>query len=215
MLSLIFDGEAALSKIDFRKSLPDLYGARAGDFAPVAPPPMQFVMIDGAGDPNTAPAYSQAIEWLYSVSYALKFAVRAAQGMDYVVPPLEGLFWSDDPTDFTARRKARWRWTMMIMAPDFVARADFDAAVEKARKKLGAPPASLRFERYDEGPSLQILHVGPYDDEGPTLARLHDEIMPAKGLTFAGRHHEIYLSDPRKTAPAKLKTILRQPVRPR
>ncbi|TAJ86291.1 MAG: hypothetical protein EPO50_14930 [Reyranella sp.] len=176
---------------------------------------MQFVMVDGAGDPNTASAYKQAIEWLYSTSYAMKFATKVAHKKDYAVPPLEGLWWADDPADFVARRKDRWRWTMMIMAPDFIVRPLFEAAVEKSKKKLGAPPASLRFERFDEGPSLQILHIGSYDDEAPTLARLHDEVMPSQGLTFAGRHHEIYLSDSRKTEPAKLKTILRQPVKPR
>lgn len=173
---------------------------------------MQFVKIDGKGDPNTAPAYRQAIEWLYSVSYAMKFAAKASKGKDYVVPPLEGLWWADDPADFVARRKERWRWTMMIVAPDFVDPMLFDAAVEKSGKKLGAAPESLRFERLKEGTVLQTLHVGSYDDDGPTLARLHDEEMPSRGLTFAGPHHEIYLSDARKTAPAKLRTILRQPV---
>jgi hypothetical protein len=204
-----------LAKIDFKKALPDLYTAPRDRFVSVDVPAMQFVMVDGAGDPNTAPAYKQAIEWLYSTSYAMKFAAKAAVKKDYAVPPLEGLWWADDPADFVARRKDRWRWTMMIMAPDFIDRPLFEAAIEKSKKKLGAPPSSLRLERYDEGRSLQILHIGSYDDEAPTLARLHDEVMPSQGLTFAGRHHEIYLSDARRTEPAKLKTILRQPVRPR
>lgn len=202
-----------MEKIDFKKSFPDLYKPPAGRFVSVDVPAMQFVKVDGKGDPNTAPAYQQAIEWLYSVSYAMKFAAKAAKGKDYVVPPLEGLWWADDPADFVARRKERWHWTMMIMAPDFIDRALFDAAVEKAGKKLGAAPESLRLERLEEGTVLQTLHVGSYDDEGPVLARLHDEEMPSRGLTFAGPHHEIYLSDARKTEPAKLKTILRQPVR--
>jgi hypothetical protein len=175
---------------------------------------MQFVMVDGEGNPNTAPAYGHAIEWLFSVSYAMKFAAKASLKRDYVVPPLEGLWWADDPADFTAGRKERWRWTMMIMAPDFLAPAMFSAAVEKSSAKLGAAPQTLRLENYDEGRCLQILRIGGYDDEGPTLARLHSEVMPSKGFTFAGRHHEIYLSDARRTEPAKLKTILRQPVRP-
>ncbi len=202
-----------MEKIDFKKALPKLYGAPAGMFVAVNVPPMHFVKVDGRGDPNSAPAYSQAIQWLYSVSYALKFAAKAEKGRDYVVPPLEGLWWSDDPEDFRARRKDQWRWTMMIMAPEFIGSAHFDAAVAKAREKLGEPPASLRHERLDEGRCLQTLHIGSYDAEGPTLARLHDEIMPAEGLTFAGHHHEIYLSDPRKTAPERLRTILRQPVK--
>lgn len=203
------------AKIDFKKTLPDLYQAPRDCFVAVDVPAMQFVMVDGAGDPNTAPAYKQAIEWLYSVSYALKFAAKAATKKDYAVPPLEGLWWADDLADFVARRKDRWCWTMMIMAPDFIDRPLFEAAVEKSKKKLGSPPASLRLERFDEGRSLQILHIGSYDDEAPTLAKLHDEVMPSQSLTFAGRHHEIYLSDARRTEPAKLKTILRQPVKPR
>jgi len=204
-----------LAKIDFKEALPNLYTAPRDRFVSVDIPAMQFVMVDGAGDPNTAPAYQQAIEWLYSTSYAMKFAAKAALKKDYAVPPLEGLWWADDPADFVARRKDRWRWTMMIMAPEFIDRPLFEAAADKSGNKLGAPPASLRLERFDEGRSLQILHVGSYDDEGPTLARLHDEVMPSQGLTFAGHHHEIYLSDARRTEPAKLKTILRQPVKPK
>lgn len=202
-----------MGKVDFKKSLPGLYGPPVNRFVSVDVPAMQFVMIDGRGDPNKALAYKQAIEWLYSVSYAMKFAAKASRGKDYVVPPLEGLWWADDPADFVARRKDRWRWTMMIMAPAFIDLALFEAAVDKSRKKLGTPPDSLRLERLEEGTALQILHVGSYDDEGPILARLHDKEMPARHLTFAGPHHEIYLSDPRKTEPAKLRTILRQPVR--
>ena len=202
-----------MDKIDFKKTLASLYKAPSDRFVSVEVPEMQFVRVDGAGDPNTAAVYRQAIEWLYSVSYALKFAVKAAGKADYGVPPLEGLWWADDPADFVARRKDRWCWTLMIMAPDVVDRPLFDAAIEKSRKKLGDPPPSLRLDRFAEGRSLQILHIGSYDDEAPTLARLHDEVMPLQGLTFAGRHHEIYLSDARRTAPAKLKTILRQPVK--
>ena len=202
-----------MEKIDFKKSLPDLYKPPADRFVSVDVPTMQFVKVDGKGDPNTAPAYKQAIEWLYSVSYAMKFAAKAALGKDYVVPPLEGLWWADDPADFVARRKERWCWTMMILAPVFIDPALFEAAIDKSKKKLGPPPDSLRLERLAEGTALQILHVGSYDDEGPTLARLHDEEMPSRGLAFAGPHHEIYLSDPRKTEPANLRTILRQPVK--
>ena len=203
-----------MSKIDFKKTLAKLYTAPTDRFVPVEVPTLTFVKVDGVGDPNTASAYKQAIEWLYPVSYALKFAAKGF-GKDYVVPPLEGLWWADDPADFVARRKDRWRWTLMIMAPDFVDTPLFDAAVAKTRKKLGDAPPSLRLEPLSEGRSLQIMHLGSYYDEGPTLARLHDDVMPAEGLTFAGPHHEIYLGDPRKTAPARLRTILRQPVKPR
>ncbi len=201
-----------MEKIDFKKTLKALYDAPTDRFVLIDVPRMRFVKVDGHGDPNAAPAYHQAVEWLYSVSYAMKFAAKASTNRDYVVPPLEGLWWAEDPSDFVARRKERWNWTMMIMAPDFVAHDLFEAAVAKTTKKRGLPPESLRLEAYDEGPSLQILHIGSYDDEGPILARLHDDEMPSRGLTFGGPHHEIYLSDPRKVAPNKLKTLLRQPV---
>ena len=205
---------AAMDKIDFRKSLKPLYQPPVGDFVLVDVPAMQFVMVDGAGDPNRADAYKTAVEWLYSVSYAMKFAAKAALGRDYVVPPLEGLWWSDDPATFVTRQKDEWRWTMMIMAPDFVDATLFEAAVAKSGKKLGATPPSLRLDRYAEGLSLQTMHVGSFDEEGPVLARLHDEIMPSRNLVFNGQHHEIYLSDPRKVDPSAMKTVLRQPVRP-
>lgn len=202
-----------MAKIDFKMELRTLYDAPKGRFARVDVPRLRYVMIDGQGDPNTAPAYMAAIEWLYPVSYAMKFASKRELGKDYVVPPLEGLWWADDPADFVARRKDRWRWTMLIMVPDFVGQDVYEAALAKTRAKLGAPPETLRLESLTEGLSLQTLHIGSYDDEGPILAHLHDELMPAENLDFNGRHHEIYLSDPRKTAPGKLKTILRQPVK--
>jgi hypothetical protein len=202
-----------MEKIDYKKLSPALYRAPSGRFVTVDVPEMHFVKIDGQGDPNTDPSYKRVIEWLYSVSYAMKFAAKATQGKDYVVPPLEGLWQADNPEDFVRRRKTRWRWTMMIMAPDFTGLPLFDAAVEKTRNKLGEPPETLRLEVLHEGQCLQTLHTGSYDAEGPVLAELHDKIMPALGLTFSGPHHEIYLSDARKTAPDKLKTILRQPVK--
>ena len=203
-----------MEKIDFRKVFKALYGPPPGEFVTVDVPAMQFVMVDGAGNPNTAASYKTAVEWLYSVSYAMKFAAKAALGKDYTVPPLEGLWWADDPAAFVARRKDEWKWTMMIMAPDFLGRAIFEQAVAKAAKKLGEAPPTLRLERYVEGLCLQTLHIGSYDDETPVLARLHGEVMPSQGVTFNGPHHEIYLSDPRRIAPEKLRTVLRQPVRP-
>jgi len=203
-----------VGKVDFKKTLSKLYSAPIGRFAAVDVPALQFFKIDGNGDPNREPAYAQVVEWLYSVSYAMKFASKSGSGRDYVVPPLEGLWWADDPADFVNRRKHRWKWTMMIMVPDFASRPLYDDAITKTQGKRGEPPPeTLRLESLEEGRSLQTLHVGSYDDEGPILARLHNEVMPAEGLTFAGPHHEIYLSDPRKTAPEKLKTILRQPIR--
>lgn len=203
-----------MTKMDFKKEMKPLFTAPTGDFVEVHPPCLRFVKGDGAGDPNQSPAYRRAVEWLFSVSYAMKFASKRTLDRDYVVPPLQGLWDGDDPGSFVRREKDRWHWTMMVMAPDFLERRLFDDAVEKTTGKLGQPPESLRFEDYDEGRSLQILHVGAYDDEGPVLARLHDEVMPNMGVTFNGPHHEIYLGDPRRTEASRLKTILRQPIRP-
>ncbi|ODT79219.1 MAG: hypothetical protein ABS76_20345 [Pelagibacterium sp. SCN 64-44] len=203
-----------MEKLDFRKTMKALYAPTNRHFAPVVVPALRFLMVDGQGDPNVSPAYADAVQWLYGASYAAKFGVKAARGIDYVVPPLEGLWSSDDPADFVARRKDRWRWTMMIMLPEWVDGPILEAAFAKTEKKLGTRPASLRVEMYEEGQCLQALHIGSYDDEGPLLAELHERVMPKSGLTFAGPHHEIYLGDPRRTAPEKLRTILRQPVRP-
>lgn len=200
------------TKLDFRKEQPALFTAPTDEFVLIKVPKLRYVKVDGEGDPNKADAYRQAVEWLYAVSYGMKFAAKA-EGNDYVVPPLEGLWWADDMKPFTGRRKDKWRWTMMIMAPDFVGKTHFKAGVAKATKKLKEPPETLHFEDYDEGLAVQILHVGKYDDEGPTIKRLHSRFLPANGLVETGPHHEIYLSDPRRVEPSKLKTILRQPVR--
>ena len=201
-----------MAKLDFRKEQPALFTAPTDEFVLIKVPKLRFIKIDGEGDPNKAPAYGEALAWLYAVSYGVKFAAKA-EGNDYVVPPLQGLWWADDMKAFAARKKDKWRWTMMIMAPDFVGRKHFKAGVDKAAKKLGEAPESLRLEDYDEGLAVQILHVGSYDDEAPTIKRLHQKFLPANGLVETGPHHEIYLSDPRRVEPAKFKTILRQPVR--
>jgi len=202
-----------MPKLDFKTSLRALFDPPKGRFVDINVPEMTYVKVDGAGDPNTAPAYRIAVEWLYGVSYAMKFAARAHLDRDYVVPPLEALWWSDDPGTFARREKDRWQWTVMILMPDFVTDALFDAARAGMEAKRSDRPATLRFEPYAEGWSLQTMHIGSYDDEGPVLHRLHGEVMPALGVDFNGPHHEIYLSDPRRTEAAKLKTILRQPVR--
>ncbi|MBN9036610.1 MAG: GyrI-like domain-containing protein [Rhizobiales bacterium] len=202
-----------MEKLDFRKTMKALWQPPVGRFTIVDVPKMQFAMVDGKGDPNVSEDYKAAVQWLYGVSYALKFASKRELGRDYTVAPLEGLWWADDMADFVRGDKSRWQWTMMIMQPDWIARPMFDAAVARAREKLGTPPPGLRLEDYDEGLSVQVMHVGPYSAEGPTLARLHGEFLPANGLKETGRHHEIYIGDPRRTAPEKLKTVLRQPVR--
>lgn len=196
-------------KTDLKKS--PLYRATATKFTEVDVPLTRYLAVDGHGDPNGSPEYFQAIEALYTTGYATKFAYRARTGDDFVVGPLEALWWSDDPADFVSRNKSNWNWTALIPLPDPVSDDDVAAGLAGAAAKKPDLPAPRLLE-LTEGRSLQILHIGAYDDEGPTLARLHHEVMPEIGVTFNGHHHEIYLSDPRRTAPEKLKTILRQPV---
>lgn len=202
-------------KIDLKREL-DSYRARRGEFRIVDVPPLPYLMVDGRGDPNTAAEYADALAALYPVAYKLKFASKLDLERDYVVMPLEALWWADDMAAFTsARDKSQWSWTAMILTPDWITRELFDAAVEQVGKK--DPPASLakvRLETLQEGRCVQTLHVGSYDDEAPVLAAMHDEFIPGAGLAMTGRHHEIYLSDPRRVEPAKLRTILRQPVEP-
>jgi hypothetical protein len=204
-----------MAKIDFRKELKHLYKPSGKKFAVVDVPPMQFLMIDGHGDPNTAQEYQEAIEALYAVSYKIKFMSKKELGQDYVVLPLEGLWWAENMESFTSERdKSLWDWTMIIMQPEWVTPEMVDAAVREVEQKKGLPAlAKLRLETYHEGLSVQILHIGSFDDEGPILDKMHHEFVPENGYEMAGKHHEIYLSDFRKVAPEKLKTVLRQPVR--
>lgn len=200
-------------KIDLKKVL-DSYRARRGEFRVLDVPERRYLMVDGEGDPNTSPAYAAALEALYPVAYTLKFASKRDLGCDYVVPPLEGLWWAHDMTAFTTRRdKTAWRWTMLLLVPEWITAAMVDDALAAvAVKTAPARLADVRLETLLEGRCIQTLHVGSFDDEAPILARMHDEIIPAHGLQMTGKHHEIYLSDPRRTTPDKLRTILRQPV---
>lgn len=202
-------------KIDFKKSLP-CYAARHNKFAVLDIPVLSYLMIDGRGDPNTSPEYQAAIRTLYPVAYGLKFLSKNELGKDYVVPPLEGLWWADDMETFTSRRdKSQWRWTMMIMSPDWIDAPMLDVVREKLAAKLDRKDLDrLRFQSLKEGRCVQVLHIGSYDDEAPLLERLHSEFIPQNGFRMTGKHHEIYLSDTRRVAPEKLRTILRQPVEP-
>ncbi|GEK23171.1 GyrI-like domain-containing protein [Cellulomonas xylanilytica] len=193
-------------KVDLKRSL-DGYQARQGQFRVLDVPDRRYLMVDGHGDPNSSPAFIEAVEALYPVAYALKFTSKRELGRDYVVPPLEGLWWARDMEAFTsARDKSRWDWTLMLLVPDWLEDVTVVAAIEKA----GA--SGLRLETLSEGRCVQTLHVGSFDDEAGVLARLHDEFIPANGLRMVGTHHEIYLSDFRRIAPEKRRTILRQPV---
>lgn len=201
-----------MKKIDFKKDLKALYQPSAKAVALVDVPKMNYLMIDGEGDPNTSQDYAAAIEALFAVSYTVKFTIKKTREIDYGVMPLESLWWADDMSAFAAGDKSKWKWTAMIMQPSFVTTAQIDQAVADVRKKKNPPAlAKLRFEALAEGKCAQTLHVGPFSEEGPTIAKVH-EFIRAGGGTLAGKHHEIYLSDIRKAAPEKWKTVVRQPL---
>lgn len=199
-------------KVDLKREL-DSYCAERGEFRVLDVPAAQYLMIDGNGDPNTAQAYADALAALYPVAYRLKFASKVQLDRDYVVMPLEALWWASDLKAFAARDKSAWHWTAMILVPSWITPQIYDTAVaEVARKKSPVGLAKLRLETLTEGWCVQTLHVGSYDDEAPILAQMHQDFIPGSGLRMTGRHHEIYLSDARRVPPSKLRTILRQPV---
>ena len=201
-----------MKKIDFKKELKHLYSPSAKEAVIVEVPKMNFLMVDGQGDPNTAQEYKDAIEALYAVSYALKFMMKKGKEVDYVVMPLEGLWWTEDMTKFTMENKDAWKWTSMIMQPHYVIEELVQRALEQVRKKKDLPALSvMRSESVHEGLSAQIMHIGPYSAEGPTIERLHNFIRE-KGYELRRKHHEIYLSDPRRSKPESLKTVIRQPI---
>jgi hypothetical protein len=202
-----------MEKIDHKKELKHLYQVSAKKIDEVDVPALNYLMIDGLGDPNTTQAYAEAVEALFSVSYTAKFMIKKGTiGVDYSVMPLEGLWWADDMSVFTGNDKSQWKWTMMIMQPAIVTQQIIEAAIAEVAKKKKLPAISLlRFESFTEGRCAQILHVGPFSEEGPTIERLHQHIQSHAKLS--GKHHEIYLSDIRKAAPDKWKTIIRQPLK--
>ena len=209
-----------MAKVDFKRELKHLYNPSKKTFSIVDVPAMNFVMIDGQGDPNTSAAYQDAVAALYALAYALKFALKPT-GLDYVVPPLEGLWWTADMAEFSLEDKDAWQWTMMIMQPSPVLLGQppevtpdllEKTRAEVQRKKNLTALGKLRLESYHEGLAAQIMYLGVYADEGPTIAKLHAFIQE-QGHEPAGKHHEIYLSDPHRTAPERLKTVIRQPIR--
>jgi hypothetical protein len=203
-----------VEKLDLKRELKHLYRPSAKEAASVDVPAMAFLMIDGEGDPNTSQAYADAVEALFALSYALKFEVkRGSIGIDYGVMPLEGLWWAEDMADFATGNRAGWKWTMMIMQPEFVTAEMVEATTAQVReKKDPVALSSIRFEPYAEGLAAQIMHVGPFSAEGPTIERVHEFIDDSEHQRH-GKHHEIYLSDIRRADPAKWKTIIRQPMR--
>lgn len=201
-----------MSKIDYKKEYHSLYSGTAEPRL-VRVPSLAYLMIDGEGDPNTAKAYEDSVAALFTLSYTLKFLLKKSPGgPDYGVMPLEGLWWTEPMEAFSVKEKDHWKWTSMILQPEPAARGLMEVAVKQAAAKKDLPALPLvRYEELDEGACVQILHKGPYSEEGPAIERLHDFIH-GQGLRLTGKHHEIYLNDMRRTAPDKLRTIIRQPV---
>ncbi len=198
-----------MEKIDLKKEISS-YKSKHNKFEIITVPKLNYLMIDGQGDPNTSSEYAKTVELLYSFAYKLKFLSKRELGKDYVVGPLEGLWWSSDMNDFNTRNKSNWEWTMMVVTPDWITKEHF----AKIKNLLieNHLIEEIRLQELDEGLSVQTLHIGSYDDETPVLEKLHKEFLPANNLKPTFKHHEIYLSDPRRVSADKLKTILRQPV---
>lgn len=203
-----------MPKRDLKKELKTLYAPSAKAVGEIVVPPMQYLMLDGEGDPNTAQSYKQAVEALFTAAYAIKFLLKKSnRQIDYGVMPLESLWWSARPTSNHVVDKSGFQWTAMILQPDFVTSADISEGIAIAKRKKPALAAlsALRHDCLDEGQSAQILHIGPFSAEGPAIDSLHDYIAQRGKPT--GKHHEIYLSDITKTSPERWKTVIRQPFR--
>lgn len=201
-----------MPKLDLKKEYREFYNPSAKECSVVDVPEFQFLMVDGTGDPNKSQAYREALEALYAVSYYLKFFSKNSQDTDYVVMALEGLWWTDDMSNFSMEDKSAWSWTSMIMQPAHLTAAHVESAMEEVRHTKNPPALDrMRFESFREGLSVQIMHIGPYAEEAPTIMRLH-EFAAGSGYPLRGKHHEIYIGDPRRTAPEKLRTVIRQPV---
>ena len=202
-----------MKKIDYKKKFKHLYKPSAKKVVIVEVPQMNFLMIDGEGDPNTSQSFQDAIGVLYPLSYAIKFMIKRGEtGVDYGVMPLEGLWWAEDMSTFSVENKDNWKWTMMIMQPEFVTKKMVASATEEVMKKKNPVALPLvRFESFKEGEAAQIMHIGPFSEEGVTVEKVHS-FIENDGRKRVGKHHEIYLSDIRRAAPEKWKTIIRQPM---
>jgi hypothetical protein len=202
-----------MKRLDLKKDLRALYAPSPREVEMVRVPKLNFLMIDGKGDPNLSPGFALAVQALYAAAYTLKFMIKKEEAVDYPVMALEGLWWADNLEVFRMEQRDDWKWTLMIMQPSLVTKARLKKAVAAAMEKKGLDALrDIRLELYGEGLAVQIMHIGPYASEGPTIEKLHSFALE-RGLTLSGKHHEIYLSDPRKVSPGKMKTVLRQPVR--
>ncbi len=203
-----------MQKIDHKKIFKHLYKPSAKKVEIVNVPKMNFLMIDGKGDPNTSQEFQDAVEALFGLSYTVKFMVKKGDmAIDYAVMPLEGLWWIDDMSKFSVEDKSDWKWTLMMMQPEFVTPDLIENGIEELRRKKD-PVAlpKIRFEFFEEGKSAQVMHIGPFSEEGPTVEKVH-QFIEENGFERRGKHHEIYLSDIRRGNPANWKTVIRQPMK--
>ncbi len=202
-----------IEKIDYKKTLIPFYTASTKDPSFVELPDLNFLMIDGQGDPNVSAEYKEAVSALFTLAYALKFHIKKTLGIDFGVMPLEGLWWVEDMSTFSIEAKNRWQWTMMILQPEWIG-SEMAAHLQEEtyRKKKLAALKKVRYETYSEETAVQLMHIGSFSAEGPNIALMH-KYARENGFHLAGKHHEIYLSDFTRSAPEKLKTILRQPVK--
>ncbi len=200
--------------IDVKKLYKALYNPPSKAPVLIDVPPLDYLMIDGQGDPS-GPAFAEATQALYSAAYTLKFMIQKEIGVKYSVPAMSALWWADDMADFLHANRDNWKWTAMIMQPVAVTPEQLSRALIDAAHKRDVPAlARLRLEHFEEGLAAQIMHLGPYSAEPPTIVRLHAFIHD-QGYVPRGKHHEVYLSDPRRVAPEKMKTVIRQPIAPK
>ena len=203
-----------MKKIDFKKEWKDFYKPSKKEPSIVEVPARNFLMINGQGNPNTSQIYQDSVSALFSLAYALKFAVRKHQEVDYSVLPLEGLWWVEDMQEFTVESKDDWLWTMMILQPEYVTPGLVEEMTAEVQKKKNPPLLEkVRYEEYAEGLSVQLMHAGPYTDEAPNIERMHQYAFD-KGYELRSKHHEIYLKGPPRSAPENWLTVLRQPIQP-
>jgi len=204
----------ATKKLDFKKVFAELYNPSTTKISIVDVPDMKFFMLDGKGDPNTSQEFKDAIATLFPLSYGVKMPFKKTHpAKDYVVPPLEGLWYMSNMAEFRMDNKQNWQWTLMMRVPDFVPDDDARSAIDVVKAKKSPPSiGKTRFEHFLEGKCMQIMHVGPFDAEPPTIEKTH-KWAKDQGYSLRGKHHEIYMSDMRRVAPERLLTILRQPIK--
>jgi len=197
---------------EFHNRLRELYLPAKGAFTLIDVPEIRYAMIDGEGNPE-GDGMTTASKWLYSLVHVVKPYMKERMGKNFAEPPLEYLFWADDPKDFIQGKKDKWFWRVMVVFTDWVDQERFEGAIAEVEKKLGPAPVTLRLENLLEGTSVQIMHIGDYEGIKAVCHDLYNGYLPEKNLKPNGHYHEIYLNDPNRTAPNKRKIVIRQPVK--